>query len=323
MAAKSKIEWTDATCTPIRARNRATGKAGWHCEHVSEGCRNCYSEGINRRLGSGLPFKPGHRPDIELFLDMNILAQPMRWRRPRMVFMCSMTDLFADFVPDEWIDQVFAMMALCPQHTFQVLTKRPARMRSYLTAGRARPVGLAALGLTLAVHARDARSTVGDGVMLVGDMCHLKAWPLPNVWLGVSAEDQARADERIHELRFTPAAIRFVSAEPLLGPVDLTRLSNVGTVASDALRGVRVNPRTGKTIRGDKPLAALDWVIAGHESGRGARDCDIAWVRSLKNQCVAAGVPFFYKQAADRRGRKIPTPELDGRKWIDFPPITA
>src|SRR5712671_7902670 len=129
MGDKSAIEWTDATWTPIRARNhRGTG---WHCEHVSDGCRNCYAEGFNRRLGTGLDFKPGYRLYNEIFLDEKMLTLPLRWKKPRMIFVCSMTDLFADFVRDEWIDRMFAVMALCPQHRFQVLTKRAKRMREY------------------------------------------------------------------------------------------------------------------------------------------------------------------------------------------------
>lgn len=133
MAENSGIEWTGSTWTPIRARNKATGKVGWHCEHASDGCRFCYSEmQINRRFGTGLPFKPGHRKDIDLFLDEKMLTTPLRWKRGRMIFVCSMTDLFADFVPDEWIDQLFAVMALTPQHTYQVLTKRAFRMNLYV-----------------------------------------------------------------------------------------------------------------------------------------------------------------------------------------------
>src|SRR5258708_16196189 len=126
MADRSAIEWTDATWTPIRAR---TDNVGWHCEHVSEGCRNCYAEGINRRLGTGLSFKPALKP--ALFLDEKMLLAPLKWKKPRTIFVCSMTDLFADFVRDEWIDRMFAVMALCPQHRFQVLTKRAQRMREY------------------------------------------------------------------------------------------------------------------------------------------------------------------------------------------------
>ena len=124
MADKSKIEWTDATWNPIRARNKATGKVGWHCEHATTGCQFCYAENFNQRLGTGLPFKPGHRDDIKLFLDEQILKQPLRWKRPRKIFVGSMTDVFADFIPDAWLDRMFAVMALSPEHTFQVLTKR-------------------------------------------------------------------------------------------------------------------------------------------------------------------------------------------------------
>lgn len=136
MADNSAIEWTDATWNPVRARNLETGKVGWHCEHATTGCEFCYAEGFNKRLGTGLAFKPGHRADIEIFLDEAMLTQPLRWKKPRRIFVGSMTDLFADFVPDEFIDRMFAVMALAPQHTFQLLTKRAARMREYLTLPR-------------------------------------------------------------------------------------------------------------------------------------------------------------------------------------------
>ena len=150
MGGKTGIEWTDSTWNPIRARcweiqNDGSGKerVGWHCEHVSEGCRNCYAESINIRLGTGFEFKPGNlrgKPGFyggsidrpEIFLDEKMLLAPLRWKKPRMIFVNSMTDTFADFVPDTMIDKMFAVMALCPQHTFQVLTKRSARMRKYM-----------------------------------------------------------------------------------------------------------------------------------------------------------------------------------------------
>src|SRR3990167_1704387 len=125
MGAVSKIQWTDASWTPIRARNRATNKTGWHCEHATPGCEHCYAETMNKRLGTGLPFKPRHRKDVELFLDEKTLTAPLRWRKPRMIFVCSMTDLFADFVPDEWIDAMYGVMTQARMHIFQVLTKRP------------------------------------------------------------------------------------------------------------------------------------------------------------------------------------------------------
>jgi protein gp37 len=248
MADRSKIEWTDATWNPLRARD-ATGKIGWHCEKVGEACRFCYAEGFNKRLGTGLEYKPGHRDALEIFLDEKMLTAPLRWKKPRMIFVCSMTDLFADFVTDEMIDRVFAVMALAPQHTFQVLTKRPARMRAYgeqMTRQewwKARLYG-------------DARPSVYPG------------WPLPNVWLGVSAEDQERADERIPDLLATPATVRFVSLEPLLAPIALH-------------------------VRW---LLNLDWIIAGGESGAHARPMHPDWPRSIRDQCQAAGVPFFFKQ---------------------------
>jgi protein gp37 len=133
MGDHTNISWTEATWTPVRARNLKTGTVGWHCEHVSEGCKRCYSEELNMKvragIGTGLPFKPGHRKDVEIFLDEKHLVKPLHWRRPRMVFTCSMTDLFADFVKDEWIDHIFAVMVLCPDHTFQCLTKRPEASR--------------------------------------------------------------------------------------------------------------------------------------------------------------------------------------------------
>lgn len=138
MSEHSTIEWTDSTWSPIRARlkekigRKAKGSLGWHCEHASEGCRNCYAEGFNRRLGTGLDFKPGHRDDVEIFLDEEMLLAPLRWKKPKIIFVCSMTDAFASFVRDEWLDRMFAVMALCPQHTFQVLTKRAERMREYI-----------------------------------------------------------------------------------------------------------------------------------------------------------------------------------------------
>ena len=270
MGENSAIEWTDASWTPIRALNRVTGKVGWHCEHASPGCIHCYSETFNeRRLGTGLPFKPGHRGNVEHFLDVKMLLAPLRWRRPRKIFVCSMTDLFGDWVPDAWIDRVFAVMALAPQHTFQVLTKRSARMRAYLQSGRATPVGMEAMDITLHAHARDPRSSVGAGVKLTGDIAHLKVWPLPNVWLGVSAEDQHRFDQRVADLYNTPAALRFFSFEPLLGEINA-----VGPLST----------------------GAFGWAIVGGESGPSARPMHPDWARSIRDQCAAAGVSFHFKQ---------------------------
>lgn len=259
MADRSSIEWTDATWNPIRGV-----KGKWSCVKVSPGCQNCYAEVQNVRF-KGPHYTAGAD---ELRLDERILMEPLRWKKPRRVFVCSMTDLFEGRVRQEWVARIFAVMALAGQHTFQVLTKRPAPMREFLTwIGRSfdRLKDACPPGWAMQFH----------GLPLV-------RWPLTNVWLGVSVEDQERADERIPLLLQTPAGVRFVSAEPLLGPVDLHRggFSLVEAVTSPA----------GRRYPG------LDWVIVGGESGPGARPCDLAWIRSIRDQCREASVPVFVKQ---------------------------
>jgi protein gp37 len=278
MADNSAIEWTDATWNPIRARNKKTGKVGWHCEHATTGCEFCYAEGFNKRLGTGLAFKPGHRQGIEIFLDDNMLTQPLRWKKPRMIFVCSMTDLFAEFVPDAMLDKIFAVMALTPQHTYQVLTKRAARMRDYILAKRRNAPEW--------IHLPSEHGNVL--------LPYEGGWPT-NVWLGVSAERQQEADERIPLLLQTPAATRFISAEPLLGPIDLTDHCN-GHYFFNSLTGTRWHDDPDHTNPEQKFAPGLDWVIAGGESGRNARPMEPAWVRSMREQCENAGVDFFFKQ---------------------------
>lgn len=275
MADNSLIEWTDATWNPI------TG-----CAVVSPGCTNCYAMRLAGTRLAHLPSRAGLTRDSkagpvwtgETRLNEEWLTQPLRWRRPRRIFVCAHGDLFAESVPDAWIDRVFAVMALAPQHTFQVLTKRAQRMREYLTQAD-RQSRIAARGFFMDGGDFEAR------------------WPLPNVWLGVSVEDQARADERIPDLLATPAAARFVSAEPLLGPVDLTSISwgdDFVWGITDALAGVDWclefpgEPRPAR--------AKLNWVIVGGESGPGARPMHPDWARSIRDQCADAGVAFFFKQ---------------------------
>jgi protein gp37 len=310
MADKSKIEWTDASWNPIRARNKRTGKVGWHCEHATTGCQLCYAENFNQRLGTGLPFKPGHRDDIELFLDEKILAQPLRWKRARKVFVGSMTDVFADFVPDAWLDRMFAVMALSPRHTFQVLTKRAKRMRDYVAEpGRFAYVAGAPVADCIGIPVR---------------------WPLPNVWLGVSAERQQEADERIPLLLQTPATVRFISVVPLLGPIDLwngdpdPRLNS--HKATHTFLGEWWEP--GDNPKGP-PRRGLDWVIVGGESGPGSRPMHPDWARLLRDQCATADVPFFFKQwgewapgarsVVERVGKKLAGRVLDGKTDSEFP----
>lgn len=255
MADNSKIEWTDATWNPI------TG-----CSVVSPGCTNCYAM---RLAGTRLRAHPSRRGLVDhtkagpvwngaVRFNEQWLDQPLRWRRPRRVFVCAHSDLFHDNVPEHWIDRVFAVMASAPQHTFQVLTKRPDRMETYF----------ADRGAADRISYQGQANAYGTSTFA--------APPYPNVWLGVSIEDQARLGRLPHLLR-TPAAVRFVSFEPLLGPIDL-------------------NPRFWP--------APLHWAIVGGESGPGARDMAADWARDLRDQLGAAGVAFFMKQMA----RKAPIP---------------
>ena len=279
MGDHSKIEWTDATWNPV------TG-----CTKVSQGCKNCYAERLAPKVFAGqrvLEVFADSRGRVDrprLFTDVIMqhdrLEQPLHWRKPRRIFVNSMSDLFHEDIPFEFIDKVFAVMALSHRHTFQVLTKRADRMREYLTAARATAVGMEALAITLDERLKSDRSEVGKGVTLTGHVAHLKEWPLPNVWFGVSVEDQATADERILLLRQTPAYVRFLSCEPLLGPMDIARhliAKNIG------------GP-------GEATTYGIDWVIAGGESGPKARPSHPDWFRSLRDQCAVSGVPFFFKQ---------------------------
>ncbi len=300
MGAKTGIEWTDATWTPFRARNIATGKIGWHCEHVTEGCRNCYAERLNLRLGTQLPFKPGHRANIEIYVDPVMLTAPLRWRKPRRVFPWSMSDLFADFVPDDVIDQAFAVMAITPQHTYQALTKRPERAHQYITTpGRAEQI-FAGAEAAFGRQWHDYRLAAAQP----------ENWPLPNLWLGTSIHDQGSANSFVPPLLATPASKHFLSGEPLLGEVDLSMAWH-GESALDSecwgecnwcRNGSMFPPlhncQNGKQseVAWRKGRSGLDWVIIGGESGPQARPMHPDWVRSLRDQCVEAGVSFFFKQ---------------------------
>ena len=305
MGAKTKIEWVDSSLNSIRAR--ANGRQGFHCEPVSSGCKFCYSERMNLRLGTGLEFKPGHRQNgtVELYLDKNVLDQPLRWQKPRKVFICSTTDLFADFVPDEWIDDHFAMMALAPKHFFLVLTKRSRRMRDW----------------------RNSDHCITRNGVEIGPRNSERLWP--NVGFGVSIEDQDAAELRLTDLLQTPAAMRFVSVEPMIGPVSLSKFhigwSRCGSCgqAFDPNEEVPLGGReycyecesTDVQIDGHH----LHWVICGSESGPHARPMNFEWTRALKDECVTAGVPFFLKQRLDDKGRKVSMPFLDGQVWDQTP----
>ncbi len=294
MADGTHIEWTDATWNPIRARDRETGKVGWFCTHASEGCRFCYAETFNRRLGTGIDYRAQDQDRIEIFIDEKTLAQPLHWRRPRKIFTLSMSDLFGEFIPDEMIDRVFAVMALAPQHTFQVLTKRAARMRDYV--GTRAGDWMIKLPDAIPTPSNLFKVTKDRADAVLGDnearrqlhRAHPVSWPLPNVWLMISAEDQPRADERIPHLLATPAAHRGVSLEPLLGPITLTPW------LATMVESIDVPGYPAWTHGLGTPM--LDWVIAGGESGPGARPLHPDWVCSLRDQCQGAKIAFFFKQ---------------------------
>lgn len=312
MAQGSKIEWTEATWNPIVG-----------CSIVSPGCTNCYAMKMAARLdamrqpryaGLTKPSKGGAVWTGEMRLVEDALTIPLRRKKPTTWFVNSMSDLFHESVPDAWIDRVFAVMALCPQHTFQVLTKRSARMRAYMAPGM-----------------RSARGRVGTVAHAMS--CRFQcagmppAWPLPNVWLGVSAEDQRRADERVPDLLATPAAVRFVSAEPLLGPIDFLSVEWPGLEGHrvDVLRKgfwsePGAHPLTAKAAGAGEPKGwftnhsdmpgRLDWIIVGGESGPEARPMHPAWARSIRDQCAGAGVAFHFKQ----HGAWAPL-QADGGEW--------
>jgi protein gp37 len=307
MADQSAIEWTDTTWNPV------TG-----CDRVSPGCANCYALTLAARLKrmglaqyqvDGDPKTSG--PGFGVTLHPHILDKPLRWRKPRRVFVNSMSDLFHEAIPDEYVQRVFAVMAASPQHTFQVLTKRPKRMRDLV----------AEMGRNA-----DISEHVAPGLVPM-------PWPLPNVWLGVSIENRRFVD-RADLLRQTPAAVRFISAEPLLGPLlpdadymvdyehETYPIGDAPVYAwrpwADGYDGPGIN------------LEEIDWLIVGGESGQGHRPVKPQWVQDLRDytqeecwQGEREGVTrFFFKQW----GGPKPTSggrELDGRTWDEYPEIAA
>ena len=325
MGDKTKIEWTDATWNPIRG-----------CSPISPGCKNCYAARNARRFsGPGAPFEglvrinatgepTGEWNGQVRFVEKHLL-DPLKWKAPRRIFVNSVSDLFHDNVTDEQRDRIFAVIFAANRHTFQVLTKRPKRMYEYFSPDNPRYTA------RKIVDAAHAMGIMGDSSLGVFD-CDLH-FPLMNVWLGTSAEDQQRADARIPWLLKTPTALRFVSCEPLLGPITLPYGSlNVGPGSS------LHREQQGWCDRG------LDWVICGGESGPGARPMHPEWARSLRDQCQAAAVPFFFKQWGEwlpercdgaiteergdvlncsdepwRVGKKLAGARIDGHEWKQFP----
>lgn len=358
MADKTRIEWADATLNYING-----------CSVLSPGCTNCYAMRLAggrlqhhpSRAGLTAPSKAGPVWTGEVRAHEPALLQALRWKAPRRIFWNAHGDTFHDKVPDAWIDKLFAVCALTPQHTHMILTKRPARMREYFTHDG----GFGRWG-HIEQHAR-RMAKVPPGRTLA----HFGESNLPNVWLGTSVEDQTRADERVPDLLATPAAVRWISAEPLLGPVDLRWIAEPDDEKDgviDALLGCNwIERENGEEFRPARPghqdrimhrwvcsseadiLAnrKLDWVVVGGESGPGARPMHPDWVRSLRDQCLAAGVPFFFKQWGEwcpkgqepadtpvdvtrsvfldpkvvmyRTGKKASGRLLDGRTWDELP----
>lgn len=312
MAANSNIEWTDATWTCI------TG-----CTRVSEGCDHCYSARMTHRLEmmgqqkyTGLtvlnPKGDRHFNGVVKCHD-DCLTIPFKWKKPRRIFVNSMSDTFHKEVPFEFIDKVFAVMALCPQHTFQVLTKRPGRMAEYFAAGSVGHRIYQQVGRWLDDGEDGLLGRSWDhahqlaGASASGGIYEHTAWnvPLKNVWLGTSIENQEQADKRIPELLRCPAAVRFLSAEPLLAAVDLSPMYVDTECPNYLLDGSppMMDPETGVRecckscdYTGVISESAIDWVIVGSESGAGRRPMKTEWAESIRDQCKAAGVPFFMKQ---------------------------
>jgi protein gp37 len=269
MNAATGISWTDRTWNPVVG-----------CTKVSQGCKNCYAKTLHDRRHKA--YKAGKlrkvpqyaQPFETVQLINDRISLPLRWRKPARVFVNSLSDLFHDDVPDAFILDVFSTMAQASHHTFQVLTKRPERMLRWFTE-----------------YLPDACSGERPA----------PTWPLPNVWLGVSVENQAAADQRISLLLETPAAVRFLSCEPLLGPVDLNKVLWRDLDISE-IPGWALNDGVCEGVTRSK---AIDWVIVGGESGKNARPMHPDWARTLRDQCIAAGVPFHFKQSGEWRENRI------------------
>lgn len=290
MSDGTKISWTNETWNPIVG-----------CSLASPGCTNCYAMNMAWRQEHG--FKTPHYAGTTKKVNGNAvwtgkiamapdstLTKPLKRRKPTMYFVNSMSDLFHEDVPDEWIDRVFAVMALCPQHTFQVLTKRADRMRNYLSSGRATAVGMAALELVCQSLAENEKSRVGSGIILTGDIAHLKDWPLPNVWLGVSAEDQRRADERIPVLLDTPAAVRFVSIEPQLEHIDLSPYLGYNPLHETYKEGRRKGLSSHSEWRDDDRRSGPDMADSKARMGQVESEGSAEYIVALESEIKALRV---------------------------------
>lgn len=363
--ADTAIEWTERTWNPIVG-----------CSLASPGCKHCYAMRMAGRLEAmGVPYYQGTTQKTpagfvwtgKIGVNDSAMLEPLLRRKPTMWFVNSMSDLFHEDVPDDVIDQVFAVMALSPQHVFQVLTKRADRMRAYLNErGVVRRICVAAYKAHRALPCFDdgpefsrgnsrrfnalmkrwwahvgalTAWTVHGGCAAVqfertepgADYPSRLSWPLPNVWLGVSVEDQRRANERVPQLLNTPAAVRWLSCEPLLETVDLTRICLVPQVKGSPRAGIHIDALRGRYVESgqpyigewdinhpypaDAPPLSLNWIVGGGESGKGARPLPLPAIRSLRDQCDGAGTLFFFKQW----GAYLPCGQLNanGKLWTN------
>lgn len=298
----TSIEWTrnndgseGESWNPIRARNKETGKLGHACVRCSPGCLHCYAAAMNVWRGTGVDYTVPGFEHVELYLDAEALDQPLRWRKPRNVFVCSMTDLFADFVPDEWIAQVYAVEAACARHTFMHLTKRPARRLKFLTQLDDREAWANYLsGLCdkdgYARWSDEFECVIANAINGVYAPQQNVGWPMKHVREGTSVCTQKEADELVPVTLDTPAAVRWLSMEPLLEKIILQERDQP-EVNVDWLQGFDGS---------DPPIPKLDWVVVGGESGRKARPTNVGAIRSVVRQCREAGVPCFVKQLGKR-----------------------
>lgn len=312
MATNTRIEWADATINPLVG-----------CSKNSPACDHCYAERMAARMVHNPAVAQRYAGTVDAHGKWTgkinyVTAQmekALRWRKPQRIFVGSMSDLFHPSVPDDHLDRVFAYMLAsyaipnCAKHTFMLLTKRPDRMRKYLSAAPSKLIERwAEAGSRMIVW--DNEEAIFSKLIESIANCGPPLFPLPNVWLGTTVEDQARADERVPELLATPGALHFVSCEPLLGPVDLYRWLLIGWQCQGCKgffrgRHRQICPDCGREGfwsgshdfdgHGSHGLRGLGWVIGGGETGPGARPSHPDWFRSLRDQCKAHDVPFFFK----------------------------
>lgn len=296
--AQTKIDWTDWSW------NAYSG-----CDPVSPGCDNCYMPGMAIRQAGRNGYPMGDPTKVTFHPDK--LEKPLHMRKPKKIFVNSMYDLFHEDISFEEIADIFRVMAQANWHTFQILTKRPERMLEFFNSVKRSKEGF----LT---HNGDSPYAYGGK----GQLCGYTEWPLPNVWLGVTAENQEMADKRIPILLQTPAAVRFVSVEPMLGPVDLTDLP-VPESVDDRVICHRMNALTSMDDDHFYNIhPKLDWVICGGETSRKARPCHPAWVRSLRDQCEQYGTPYFFKGwgewTEDAEGNRYGHPGAPRAQYVDI-----